>query len=176
LAGPRCQPASRAVKIGANGQIAAGEMPTIRLRSSHRRAAGSEIAKHVSRSCRLGVKKMMTQPRSAKIALAVLVIGAGVGLALTTLAGPALAQSIPPGATPPVAASGATVEGLEADGRITAVDAAARTIRLENGVEYLMPGNLAFDWSAIREGSVVKLRYSIDEGRNLIRAVQVLFR
>jgi hypothetical protein len=89
---------------------------------------------------------------------------------------PALAQAIPPGTRPPVGASGATAEGLEADGRVAAVDPAARTLRFEGGTEYVVPDTVPFDWASVRVGSLVKLRYSIDQGRNLVTAVQVLFR
>jgi hypothetical protein len=95
---------------------------------------------------------------------------------LTLPAAPALAQSIPPGSSPPAAASGATAEGLEADGRIAAVDPVARIVRLEGGTEYVVPDTVAFDWASVRAGSLVKLRYSIDQGRNLVTAFQVLFR
>jgi hypothetical protein len=163
--------AGHAVKIGATAQIASGEMRTIHVHASACfRRAGSEIAKHLSRDpYTLGQGILSVMQTWA-------MIGTALAVSLMVCAVPAAAQSMPPGATPPAAASGATAEGLEADGRIAAVNSPARTIRLENGAEYVVPETLPVDWRAVREGSVVKLRYNIDQGRNLVTSLQVLFR
>jgi hypothetical protein len=84
-------------------------------------------------------------------------------------------RSIPPGTTPPTAASGATVEGLDTEGAIAALDPAARVIRLDDGQEYVLPDSLGVNWNGLRVGSVVALRYAVDQGRNLVASVRVRF-
>jgi hypothetical protein len=105
------------------------------------------------------------------------------GLALVTavllglaLAGPAAAQrSIPPGTTPPTAASGATVESVETEGAIAALDPTARVVRLDDGQEYVVPDSLGVNWNGLRAGAIVALRYSIDQGRNFVTSLRVRF-
>jgi Protein of unknown function (DUF1344) len=83
--------------------------------------------------------------------------------------------SIPPGAQPPVAPSGATVEGQEAEGRITAVDPSARTIELDDRDLYTIPDGMRLNWAALREGTTVRLRYSVNDGRNIATGLRILF-
>jgi hypothetical protein len=93
------------------------------------------------------------------------------------VAGLALGQGVvPPGVQPPVAPSGSTVEGQDAEGRIAAIDPAARTIRLDSGAEYMIPDAMGLDWRSVREGTIVKIRYSTNGGRNTITFLQILFR
>jgi Protein of unknown function (DUF1344) len=67
---------------------------------------------------------------------------------------------------------GPTVEGQEVEGRITRVDPRAGTIRLDNGEEYLLPAVVVANLRALSEGTVVRLRYDVDGGRNLVTSVQ----
>jgi len=100
-----------------------------------------------------------------------------LALLLCLIASPAaLGQgSIPPGAQPPVAPSGATVEGQETEGRITAVDPGARTIELDNRDQYTIPEGMRLDWTAFREGTTVRMRYSVNAGRNIATSLRILF-
>jgi hypothetical protein len=96
-------------------------------------------------------------------------------LALLVWMGPMVAtaqRSIPPGATPPVAPSGSTVEGQEVEGLVRRVDRTARTITLDNGQEYFVPVPIA-DLTGVDEGVVVKLRYGTDGGRNLTTRILI---
>jgi hypothetical protein len=72
----------------------------------------------------------------------------------------------------PLHLAGPTVEGQEVEGRITRVDLVARTITLDNGEEYLLPVAALADPRALSEGMVVRLRYDVDGGRNLVTFVQ----
>ena len=84
--------------------------------------------------------------------------------------------TIPPGAQPPVAPSGSTVEGQEAEGRITAIDRGTRTIRLDSRDVYVVPETMRLDWSALREGATVRMQYDVNEGRNVVTGLRILFR
>jgi hypothetical protein len=66
---------------------------------------------------------------------------------------------------------GPTVEGQEVEGRITRIDPRAGTIRLDNGEEYLLPAVVVANLRALSEGTVVRLRYDVDGGRNLVTSV-----
>jgi hypothetical protein len=67
---------------------------------------------------------------------------------------------------------GPTVEGQEVEGRITRIDPRAGTIRLDNGEDYLLPAVVVANLRALSEGTVVRLRYDVDGGRNLVTSVQ----
>ena len=75
-------------------------------------------------------------------------------------------QSIPPGSQTPVAPSGSTVEGQEVEGKINSLDRTAGTITLDNGQEYVIPDVLHADWTRIKAGTTITMRYGTDGGRN----------
>ena len=63
------------------------------------------------------------------------------------------------------------IEGDLVDGRIARADPATRTITLDNGQEYLVPWTLALNWGLVQPGVAVKVRYSVDAGRNIATAL-----
>ena len=77
----------------------------------------------------------------------------------------------------PLAPSGLTVQGVvEGDvveGRVSRVDPRTRTITLDNGQEYLIPLVFALNWERVRTGAAVKMRYSVDGGRNVATAFNI---
>lgn len=75
-------------------------------------------------------------------------------------------QSIPSGTQTPVAPSGSTVEGQEVEGKIGSLDRTAGTITLDNGQAYVIPDFLNADWTRIKAGTIIKMRYGTDGGRN----------
>jgi hypothetical protein len=89
-----------------------------------------------------------------------------VGLLGTAIFEPAGAQ--PSGVTVP-----GVVEGDVVEGRVSRAVPATRTITLDNGQEYLVPRALAPDWDVLRVGTAVKLRYSVDRGRNVATFVEL---
>jgi hypothetical protein len=100
---------------------------------------------------------------------------ARVALALLIFAAPVIgaAQSmVPPGASRPVAPSGPTVENQEVEGLIRSIDAAARTITLDNGEVYYVPATL-LDLARLEAGQSVKLRFGVDGGRNYTTALRI---
>lgn len=84
--------------------------------------------------------------------------------------------SLPSGGVAPAAPSGPTVEGLDAEGRITALNPATRTIRLDDDREYVVPDALPVNWGALRVGSLVRFHYSIESSVNLVSSFRVLLR
>jgi hypothetical protein len=133
-------------------------------------ARAPEAVRDAEGSGRLAVKTVMR--RSTKIWGALML---ALGLAVPRAA---LAQgSIPPGVQPPVARSGSTVEGQEEEGRIIAVNSRTRTIQMDNGDEYVVPETVTtVNWATLRAGAIVRIRYNVNEGRNRISALKVLFR
>jgi hypothetical protein len=91
-----------------------------------------------------------------------------VAIALAVL--PTLGETQTPGRSQ-IHLGGPTVEGQEVEGRITRVDPQAGTIKLDNGEEYLLPAVVAANLRALSEGTVVRLRYDVDGGRNLVTSV-----
>jgi hypothetical protein len=65
------------------------------------------------------------------------------------------------------------VEGDIVEGLVSRADVRTGSITLDNGQEYLIPRVLGMDWEAVRPGVAVRLRYSVDGGRNIATAVQV---
>jgi uncharacterized protein YjdB len=82
-------------------------------------------------------------------------------------------QSIPPGSQTPVAPSGSTVEGQEAEGKISRLDRTAGTITLDNGQAYVIPDFLNADWTRIKAGTTIKMRYGTDGGRNTATFLEI---
>ena len=77
----------------------------------------------------------------------------------------------------PLGPSGLTVQGVvEGDvveGRISRVDPRTRTITLDNGQEYLVSPVLVPNWEIMQAGAAIKMRYSVDGGRNIATALNV---
>jgi Protein of unknown function (DUF1344) len=73
----------------------------------------------------------------------------------------------------PSSSVGNVVEGDIVEGRISRADQRTRTITLDNGQEYLVLPPLTPNWDLLREGAAVKMRYSVDAGRNLATHVEV---
>lgn len=92
-----------------------------------------------------------------------------VALALGMLPAPGEAQAP---SRPPMHLAGPTVEGQEVEGTITRIDPESRTITLDNGVDYVIPGAVLADPRVLGEGTVVRLRYAVDGGQNLVTFVQ----
>ena len=65
------------------------------------------------------------------------------------------------------------VEGDIVEGRVTRSDPPTRSITLDNGQDYLVPRVVALDWESVRDGTTVKVRYSVDGGRNVATLVDV---
>ena len=82
-------------------------------------------------------------------------------------------QSIPPGSQSPVAPSGSTVEGQEAEGKIGRLDRTAGTVTLDNGQEYVIPDVLNANWGRMKEGATIKMRYGTDGGRNTATFLEI---
>ena len=76
---------------------------------------------------------------------------------------------------PPMHLAGPTVEGQQVEGRITRIDPLAGTITLDNGKEYFVPAAALADRRALSTGAMVRLRYDVDGGRNLVTFVQAGF-
>jgi hypothetical protein len=65
------------------------------------------------------------------------------------------------------------VEGDVVEGRVSRAVPETRTITLDNGQEYLVPAVLAANWDVLRTGPAVKLRYSVDRGRNVATLLEL---
>src|SRR5262245_8479498 len=80
---------------------------------------------------------------------------------------------------PPAAPSGLTVsapaEGDLVEGRISRVDPRAGTITLDNGREYHLSPPLHPNWTLVRPGATVRMRYGASDGQNLV-ATQIEIR
>jgi hypothetical protein len=63
------------------------------------------------------------------------------------------------------------IEGDVAEGRVARIDPQARTITLDNGRDYLILPALALDWASLRTGTPVRIRFSVDAGRNIATAL-----
>lgn len=105
-------------------------------------------------------------------------MNAVTGRTLIILAGLAGAAILGPAGAPAKAQpSGVTVRGVvEGDvveGRVSRAVAETRTITLDNGQEYLVPPVLAPNWEVLQAGPIVKLRYSVDRGRNVATLVEL---
>jgi hypothetical protein len=74
---------------------------------------------------------------------------------------------------PPVPPPTATVQGQEAEGQVSRLNRADRTITLDTGVEYAMPEALDPAWARLADGVAVKLRYDTDGGRNIVTQIQI---
>lgn len=59
----------------------------------------------------------------------------------------------------------------DADGTITQVDVDARTITLEDGMTYLLPGE--FDPATVKEGSEIFFIYQVVDGVNVITDMEI---
>jgi uncharacterized protein DUF1344 len=93
-------------------------------------------------------------------------------LAIVLVTLPVLGETQAP-SRPPLHQAGPTVEGQEVEGTIKRIDADARTITLDNGEEYVIPAAVLADPRVLVEGAVVRLRYAVDGGRNLVTFIQV---
>jgi hypothetical protein len=93
-----------------------------------------------------------------------------VGVPGATILGPAsdLARAQPSGLT-----VRGVVEGDVVEGRVRRVVPETRTITLDNGQEYLIPPVLAPNWDVLQTGPPVKLRYSVDRGRNVATLLEL---
>jgi Protein of unknown function (DUF1344) len=82
-----------------------------------------------------------------------------------------------PGNSAEAQPSGVTVRGVvEGDiveGRVSRAVPETRTITLDNGQEYLVPPVLAANWEVLQTGPAVRLRYSVDRGRNVATLVEL---
>jgi hypothetical protein len=65
------------------------------------------------------------------------------------------------------------VEGDVVEGRVSRAVPETRTITLDNGQEYLVPLVLAANWAVLQTGPAVRLRYSVDRGRNVATLVEL---
>jgi hypothetical protein len=94
---------------------------------------------------------------------------------LTILAGAGLGghAGAQPSAVPPTLPGGTVVQGDVVEGRISRVEQGNRTITLDNGQDYLLPSPLVPNWDILRTGAAVKIRYSVDGGRNFATYVEV---
>ncbi len=79
----------------------------------------------------------------------------------------------PAGAQPSALTVRGVVEGDVVEGRVSRVDPQSRTITLDNGREYLVPPVVALNWDLVSSGVAVKVRYSVDGGRNVVTALSV---
>jgi hypothetical protein len=66
------------------------------------------------------------------------------------------------------------VEGDIVEGLVSRADPQSRTITLDNGQEYLVPPVLALNWELVQPGIAVRMRYSVDRGRNVATALDLL--
>jgi hypothetical protein len=66
------------------------------------------------------------------------------------------------------------VEGLQTEGRVTRVDRTTRRISLDNGDDYVIPPSLDAAWTVIREGTLVRVRYNVDGGQNLVIRLELI--
>ena len=41
---------------------------------------------------------------------------------------------------------------------------------------YVVPETMRLDWSALREGATVRMQYDVNEGRNVVTGLRILFR
>jgi hypothetical protein len=90
---------------------------------------------------------------------------------------PALA-AFPPAVTPQVTVApppaAPVVQGLQSEGRVTRVDRATRRISLDTGDDYVIPPPLDAAWTVVRDGSVVRVRYDVDGGRNVVTHLELI--
>ena len=90
---------------------------------------------------------------------------------LVGLMGPA--SLAPAGAQPSSLTVRGVVEGDVVEGRVSRAVPETRTITLDNGQEYLVPPVLAPNWELLQTGPAVKLRYSVDRGRNVATLLEL---
>lgn len=95
---------------------------------------------------------------------AMVLLASLVGMAVTT-------DSVV--AQPSVLTVRGVVEGDVVEGRVSRVDHRARTITLDNGQEYLVPRVLALNWNLVPTGTAVRIRYSVDGGRNVATLLDI---
>ncbi len=88
-------------------------------------------------------------------------------------AGTGSLASAQPSAAPPSLTMRGVVQGDVVEGRISRVDQQGRTIRLDNGQEYVVPPPVVPSWDLLQAGVPVMLRYNVDGGRNLVTHVEV---
>ena len=69
------------------------------------------------------------------------------------------------------AVGGRSAFAVDADGTITQIDVDARTITLEDGNTYLLPGE--FDPANIKEGSSIFFIYQVVDGVNVITDMEI---
>ena len=80
----------------------------------------------------------------------------------------------PAGAQPSALTVRGVVEGDVVEGRVNRVDPQTRTITLDNGREYLVPPVVPLNWELVPSGAAVKMRYSVDGGRNVVTALSIV--
>ena len=80
----------------------------------------------------------------------------------------------PAGAQPSALTVRGVVEGDVVEGRVNRVDPQTRTITLDNGREYLVPPVVPLNWELVASGAAVKMRYSVDGGRNVVTALSIV--
>ena len=69
--------------------------------------------------------------------------------------------------------AGPTVEGQEVEGTVKRVDPWARIITLDDGEDYLVPPTVLADPGVLGEGTILRLRFDTDGGRNYVTDLQV---
>ena len=66
-----------------------------------------------------------------------------------------------------------TVEGQEVEGTVERVDPWARIITLDDGEDYLVPPTVLADPGVLGDGTILRLRFDTDGGRNYVTDLQV---
>jgi Protein of unknown function (DUF1344) len=89
-----------------------------------------------------------------------------VAVSVAMIAMPGQAQTRDP--------AGPTVEGQEVEGTVQRIDPQAGTLTLDNGQDYLVPATVLANPGVLGEGTIVRLRFDTDGGRNYVTSVQVL--
>jgi Protein of unknown function (DUF1344) len=96
-----------------------------------------------------------------------------VPLGILATSGAATPRGRPALGRPPEHHHRGVVQGDVVEGRINRVDQQTRTIRLDNGQEYVVPLPVVPDWSLLQAGVPVMMRYNVDAGRNLVTYLAV---
>jgi Protein of unknown function (DUF1344) len=89
-----------------------------------------------------------------------------VAVSVAMIAMPGQAQTRDP--------AGPTVEGQEVEGTVQRIDPQAGTLTLDDGQDYLVPPTVLANPRVLGEGTIVRLRFDTDGGRNYVTSVQVL--
>jgi Protein of unknown function (DUF1344) len=100
-------------------------------------------------------------------------VGAFKGLFILASLMGMVVTTAPASAQPSAVTVRGVVEGDVVEGRVSRVDPRTRTITLDNGQEYLVPRVLALNWDLLPPGAAVKVRYSVDGGRNVATLLDI---